>query len=610
MGLKNLTETQKTANSLMVDMGRRLAATPPGVCPVELARSFVTVCHAQSCGKCVPCRIGLGQLSNLLLDVIEGRAKDLDTIDLIKNTAQAIHDSADCAIGFDAARIVLTGIENFRDDYEEHILHNRCKGGFTAPVPCTALCPANVDVPGYISLINAGRNADAVRLIRKDNPLPVACGYICEHPCETHCRRNLIDYALNIRALKRYAVDNAGIVPAPLCDEPTGKKVAVIGGGPSGLTAAYYLSLMGHAVTIFEKRLQLGGMLRYGIPAYRFPRELLDQDIDAILETGIEVVSGVGVGDDIPFEKILNDYDAVYVTIGAHEGAKARIEGEDLNNVMSAVELLRKIGDGDLPNFKGKTVAVIGGGNVAMDAVRTCIRLGADNVYCVYRRRKKDMTAQEEEIEGALAEGAELLTLRAPIRIEDDGNGNACSLWLKPQIPSRVQADGRPSPKNAKLAPERLAADIIIIAVGQKTDTKPFEASGMPITPRGLFESTASGQAAPGSKVFTGGECVTGPATVIRAIAAGKTVAANIDEFLGYDHEISVNIDIPVPSPENNPPRGRVNTSNRVAFERKCDFDCIEKGMTDEEAEAESSRCLRCDSYGYGTFRGGRELAW
>ena len=258
------------------DVERRIAASPPGLCPVEMSLSFLQLCHAQTCGKCVPCRIGLGQLSKLIATVLDGTA-DMGTLAIIEKTARTVVNTADCAIGRDAARLVLDGLEGFRDDYEEHILHHRCLAGLQLPVPCVALCPAGVDVPGYMALIGEGRCADAVRLIRKDNPFPVACAYICEHPCEARCRRNMIDDAINIRGLKRYAVDNAGDVPQPPCAPPTGKKVAIIGGGPSGLSCAYYLALMGHKVTIFEECSKLGGMLRYGIPSYRFPREKLEK---------------------------------------------------------------------------------------------------------------------------------------------------------------------------------------------------------------------------------------------------------------------------------------------------------------------------------------------
>lgn len=606
--LKTVSDAQRVADGLYLDMERRLASSPEGICPVDLALGLVTMCHTQSCGKCVPCRVGLGQLENLLRDVLDGNAT-METIDLIGQTAETIMDSADCAIGYDAARMVSNSVKAFRDDFVEHVTKHRCLGSFEAPVPCVSMCPANVDIPGYIALINEGRNADAVKLIRKDNPFPVTCAYICEHPCENRCRRRMLDDAINIRGLKRYAVDTAGNVSVPENAPATGKTVAVIGGGPSGMTAAYFLSLMGHKVTVFERRKKLGGMLRYGIPAYRFPRALLDRDINAILATGVEAKCEAGIEDEAALKELAAKYDCVYISVGAHAAGKARIEGENLNGVVSAVGLLRGIGDEEYPDFKGKTVAVIGGGNVAMDATRTSIRLGADKVYCVYRRRQKDMTAQAEEIEGAMAEGAEILTLKAPVRVEGDENGNAVALWVKPQIPGLQDAGGRPAPVPADLPEERIAADIIVVAIGQKVETGVYEKAGIPAGRNGLI-TMKGGQTAPDSNVFAGGECVTGPATAIRAIAAGKAMAATIDGYLGFNHEIGSDVDIPMAKVDNKPFRGRVNTHERMAFDRKCDFECIECGMTGEGAAVESSRCLRCDYYGYGAFKGGRVSKW
>ena len=240
------------------------------------------------------------------------------------------------------------------------------------------MCPAGVDIPGYIALIKEGRNADAVRLIRKDNPFPTACALVCEHPCEARCRRNMVDDAINIRGLKRAAVDHAGEVPAPECAPSTGKRIAVIGGGPSGLSAAYYLSLMGYDVTVYEQRPKLGGMLRYGIPDYRLPQDILDKDIDHILSTGVKVFTDVSVGKDLSVTELQKQFDAVYVCIGAHADKKLGLEGEDSEGVISAVEMLRGIGEGHTPDFKDKNICVIGGGNVSMDATRTAIRLGAE----------------------------------------------------------------------------------------------------------------------------------------------------------------------------------------------------------------------------------------
>lgn len=608
LDIKSPSRAETVVENLYRDMERRIAASPPGLCPVDMALSFLRLCHAQSCGKCVPCRIGLGQLSLLLEQVLSGTAT-MSTLVTIEKTARTIVNTADCAIGRDAARLVVDGLEGFRDDYEEHILHQRCLAGLKYPVPCVALCPAGVDIPGYMALVGEGRCADAVRLIRKDNPFPTACAYICEHPCEARCRRNMIDDAINIRGLKRYAVDHAGEVPQPECAPATGKRVAVVGGGPSGLSCAYYLTLMGHKVTVYEEAKQLGGMLRYGIPNYRFPRHLLNAEIESILSLGIEVHTGVTVGKDIWIEDLQKEYDCLYIAIGAHQDKKTGIPGEDSVNVMSAVEMLRDIGDDIMPDFSGKKVVVIGGGNVAMDVTRSSIRLGAEKVTCVYRRRVEDMTALPDEVTGAMAEGAEIMTLAAPVRIEADEEGVAKALWVQPQIIGEVDKAGRPRPGNANLPEVRLEADIIVVAIGQGIEISGFDAAGVPIK-RGTFVAGLSGQVGDMDNVFAGGDCVTGPATAIRAIAAGKVAAANIDEHLGYRHEITVDVEIPSPKLNNRAPHGRINTTEREASQRRCDFEDIECGLTQEGAVTEASRCLRCDHFGYGIFKGGRVEKW
>ena len=600
---------QAVVEQLYRNMERRIAASPPGLCPVDMALNFLNLCQAQTCGKCVPCRIGLAQLSNMIREVLEGEP-EISILRRIENTAQVIVDTADCAIGIDAANLVLMGLKGFRDDYEEHILHHRCLGTLKNPVPCVALCPAGVDIPGYISLVSEGRCADAVRLIRKDNPFPTACAYICEHPCEARCRRNMVDDALNIRGLKRYAVDHAGNVPQPKKAPATGKSVAIVGGGPGGLSAAYYLALMGHKVTVYEQQARLGGMMRYGIPSYRFPREKLDAEIDSILSLGIEVHTGVKVGQDVTFDQLKKEHDCVYISIGAHTDKKTGIEGEDSQGVISAVELLRRIGDDDMPDFTGQNVAVIGGGNVAMDVTRSAIRLGAAKVTCVYRRRQEDMTAQQEEVEGAIAEGAEVLTLQAPLKIEADESGHVAALWTQPQIIGEIDKAGRPRPNTASVEPLRIPADTVIVAIGQGIESRGLEESGIKIQRGGNVAANTSTQIPDMEGVFAGGDCVTGPATVIRAIAAGKAAAANIDDYMGFNHEIKVDVTVPTPRCTDLRPRGRVDATERDACERKCDFQCIECGMTDEEAAQESSRCLRCDHFGYGIFKGGRVEKW
>lgn len=606
--VKTPDRAQAVVEQMYRNMERRIAASPPGLCPVDMALNSLDLCRAQTCGKCVPCRIGLTQLSDMLSEILDGHS-DLRMLRHLEETAQVIVDTADCAIGIDAANLILTSVRGFREDFEEHILHHRCLGTLRNPVPCVAMCPAGVDIPGYIALVKAGRFADAVRLIRKDNPFPTACAYICEHPCESRCRRNMVDDAINIRGLKRAAVDRAGEVPQPAPTPSTGKRVAVVGGGPSGLSAAYYLSLMGHKVTVYEKRRQLGGMMRYGIPSYRFPREKLDGEIRSILSLGIEVHTEVDIGGDLTLEQLRGQYDALYLSIGAHTDKKVGIEGEDAIGVMSAVDMLRHIGDNEMTDFTGMNVAVIGGGNVAMDVTRSAIRLGARRVTCVYRRRQEDMTAQIEEVEGAIAEGAELLTLHAPLRVEVE-DGRATALWAQPQLIGEVDKAGRPRPNTASVEPVRIPADIIIVAIGQGIESKDFEQAGIKIQRGGTLLAYSSTQLPELDGVFAGGDCVSGPATVVRAIAAGKAAADNIDDYLGFHHEIEADVEIPTPRCEDIRPRGRVDCREREASERKCDFDCMECSMTDEEVAQEAGRCLRCDHFGYGIFKGGRVEKW
>ena len=416
LSIRSQDEAQRTIAGLYKDLERRIVASPPGQCPVDLAVSFLRLCHSQSCGKCVPCRVGIRQLQDMMENIL-----NLDTqctmhdLKILEDTARAISVSADCAIGSEAANMVLRGLKGYREDYEYHIKYNTCSPSIretAQPVPCVRTCPANVDIPGYIALVKHQRYADAVSLIRKDNPFPTVCALICEHPCEMRCRRSLVDAPINIRGMKRYAVDNCGdSVPVPPKMDDTGKKVAIIGGGPSGLTAAYYLAIMGHKPTVFEKRAQLGGMLRYGIPSYRLPRERLQWDIDAILSAGVEVKLNYDVSTKEAMEDLRDNYDATYISIGSHNAKNLGIPGEFAKGVIPAVEMLRGIGDDAMPDFKDKSVAVIGGGNVAMDVARTAKRLGASEVTIVYRRRRVDMTALPDEVAGAVAEGCELVQL-------------------------------------------------------------------------------------------------------------------------------------------------------------------------------------------------------
>ena len=605
--LRSPNQAQLVVEGLYKDLERRIESSPPGLCPVDMSRAFLEICHAQSCGKCVPCRVGLGQLKNLITDVLDGKAT-IRTLTEIQETAKSIMESADCAIGYEAANMVYKGAIGFKDDYVEHIMYHRCLSTLKQPVPCVSRCPARVDIPGYIALVREGRYEDAIRLIRKDNPFPTTCGFICEHPCEALCRRNMIDDAVNIRGLKRMAADAAGYVAPSECAESTGKNIAVVGGGPGGLSAAYFLQLMGHQVTVYEMLPKLGGMLRYGIPNYRLPKERLDDDIQAILDTGVKVDCGKAIGKDYSIVDLKEKYDAVLITIGASTDKKLGLEGEDAKGVISAVQFLRDVGYGTQESLEGKEVAVIGGGNVSMDAVRTSVRLGAKKVSIVYRRRVADMTALPDEISGAEAEGVEIKTLMAPSRIEKDEEGNVKGIWVTPQMISNIKG-GRASVKPTGEDDVFIPCQTLIVAIGQDIEYQHFEEAGVPVQ-RGKINVEKFGGFEEMPGVFAGGDCATGPSTVISAIAAGKVIAANIDEYLGYHHEITADVEIPEPKLEDKPACGRVNLTEREAGERVKDFEGVENCMTEKEACQEAGRCLRCDHFGYGIFKGGRDTKW
>lgn len=593
---------------LYKDMERRIESSPFGLCPIDMSKAFLSMCHAQSCGKCSPCRIGLGQLENLMEDVLEGRAS-LETLDLMEETATAIMESADCAIGYEAAEMVLKGLVGFRDEYISHINEKKCSCNYKQPVPCVSLCPAGVDIPGYIALIGEERYEDAVRLIRKDNPFPTTCGFICEHPCEARCRRNIIDDAVNIRGLKRMACEFAGEVAPPKTEPKTGKKIAIVGGGPGGLSAAYYLQLMGHQAVVYEGNEKLGGMLRYGIPNYRLPKDKLDSDINAILATGVQVKYNIRVGKDVSVDELRKEYDAVLITIGAGTDKKLGIEGEDAEGVISAVSFLRKSSCGGGMDLNGKTVCVVGGGNVSMDAVRCAVRKGAKKVSIAYRRRVKDMTALKQEIESAMEEGVEILSLKAPVKIEKNEDGTLKGLWVRPQMVSRIK-DGRtgvtPSGEDDYLIP----CDVLIVAIGQDIESAAFAEAGVPVSSKNLIQSDKAGTFENVPGVFAGGDCATGPATVVRAIAAAKVLAANVDEYLGFHHMITCDVEVPGPVTSDRKPCGRVNMLERPSGERKCDFEGVEIPMSHAQCAQEAGRCLRCDHFGFGVFKGGRTIVW
>lgn len=584
---------------------RRVEATPPGMCAVAMQLDLLRAGGCQTCGKCVPCREGIAHIETLLEEVLAFDVEP-DVLDEIRAQATVVRDTADCAIGWHAAEVLLAGLSMFKEEFESHVKQGQCREGVAQTVPCETLCPAHVNVPAYIALAGSGDYAGAIGMVRKDNPFPTACAFVCEHPCENRCRRTLIDAPINIRGIKKFAVDQlaADQVPTPAPAAPTGKKVAIVGGGPSGLTCAYFCALMGHEVHVLEMRKQLGGMMRYGIPAYRFPRERLDEDIRAIVSAGNVTVHTECRIDAEGMRRLSEEYDAVYVAIGAQGGKTLKLEGADAEGVMSAVDLLTKIGDDEYPDFTGKNVVVIGGGNVAMDCARTSVRAGAASVTVAYRRRLEDMTALRAEIDSAMQEGVEMMTLQAPDHIEVE-NGQAVALYTQPQFIGPVKR-GRPAPQKADKPLVRVPADVVLIAVGQDIESAPFEEAGMQAD-RTYFEAD-DGLKSVGSldNVFVGGDCQVGPKTVIIAIGAGKMAARNIDDYLGFNHELDCGVEVPPAAANWRQPCGRVNIVERPARERKGDFDAVEVEMSAEEAFQEARRCLRCDHFGCGVLDEGR----
>lgn len=584
---------------------RRVEAVPPGMCAVAMQLDLLRAGGCQTCGKCVPCREGIAHIETLLEEVLAFDAEP-DVLEEIRAQATVVRDTADCAIGWHAAEVLLAGLGAFKEEFESHVKQGQCREGVAQTVPCETLCPAHVNVPAYIALAGSGDYAGAIGMIRKDNPFPTACAFVCEHPCENRCRRTLIDAPINIRGIKKFAVDQlaADKVATPAPAAPTGKKIAIVGGGPSGLTCAYFCALMGHEVHVLEMRKQLGGMMRYGIPAYRFPRERLDEDIRAIVSAGNVTVHTECHIDAEGMRRLSEEYDAVYVAIGAQGGKTLKLEGADAEGVMSAVDLLTKIGDDEYPDFTGKNVVVIGGGNVAMDCARTSVRAGAASVTVAYRRRLEDMTALRAEIDSAMQEGVEMMTLQAPDHIEVE-NGQAVALYTQPQFIGPVKR-GRPAPQKADKPLVRVPADVVLIAVGQDIESAPFEEAGMQAD-RTYFEAD-DGLKSMGSldNVFVGGDCQVGPKTVIIAIGAGKVAARNIDDYLGFNHELDCGVEVPPAVANWRQPCGRVNIVERPARERKGDFDAVEVEMSAEEAFQEARRCLRCDHFGCGVLDEGR----
>jgi NADH-quinone oxidoreductase subunit F len=572
-------------------------------CMVDLAKFFLEFVQSESCGKCAPCRIGTKRMLDILKRISRGEGKEGD-IELLLELGETIKQTALCGLGQSAPNPVISTIKYFREEYEAHIKDKRCPASVCASLfeaPCQNTCPAGVDVPIYVDLIRQGRYADAYEEIMRENPLPVVCGRVCNHPCESKCRRAQLDDPIAVRELKRFAADYAvslnGRKPRATRKAATGKRVGIVGGGPAGLTAAYYLALQGHSVTIYEALPVLGGMLAVGIPEYRLPKKTLAKDIEAITSLGVEVKTGVRVGKDISWEDLKGRHDAVFVAIGSHKDQTMGMPGEDLPGVISGVTFLRDIALDKKVDLSGKKVVVVGGGNVAMDAARSARRLGAESVTVVYRRRKADMPAQLEEIEDAEEEGIIFNTMVNPTALK--GNGRVQAVTCVVMKAGEFDSSGRRRTSPAEGSEFDIPCDVFIPAIGQVTDLDGFKESGLEFG-RNVFKADTRTMATNEAGVYAGGDCVSGPATVIEAIEAGKRAARSIHAYLGGHGDV-----VPpsrherrLSGPINEEKTSRVHAKKAPMSLRLGSFAEVELGFDESMAKREASRCLRCDVKG------------
>ncbi len=563
-------------------------------CMVDIARYFLSFIESESCGKCAPCRLGTKQMLEILERICRGEGRMAD-LDLLLKLAKTVKQGSLCGFGRSAPNTVLTTLRYFREEYEEHILKHRCRAAVCrglVKAPCIHTCPAEIDVPRYIRFIQKGRPQEALAVIREKIPFSAVCGLVCFHPCESRCRRAQLDEAVSIRELKRYAVEYGGDLWRSRLKKvtPSGKRVAVIGSGPAGLTAAYYLARLGHAVTVYEAQPQAGGMLRMAIPDYRLPKDILDADIDEIKNAGVTITTNSEIYNvEGLFEYGFN---AVFVAIGAQNDLKMGISGEEDHRFIDRLAFLRDANTGKRVS-PGDRVGVIGGGHAAIDVARTARRLGAKDVTIIYRRSREDMPAGREEIEKAVAEGIHILEMAMPGQVinEDDGITLECIRMARGDIDS----SGRYRSVPVEGGEFTIKLDSVIASIGQRLRIS--DRFGLDTAEDGFIavDNFTLGTGKPG--VFAGGDAVLGPSSVIEAIAHGRQAAKSIDIYLGG----SGVIDEVLASPEDNSvlcdPSDLPRQVSPVmpAASRINNFSQVEMGYDKEIAEAEAGRCLRCD---------------
>ncbi len=485
----------------------------------------------------------------------------------------------------------------------ERLLHFNQAGDCLAP--CRQTCPAEIDIPLYIHQIRTGDYAGAVNTIRERNPLLLACGRVCPHPCELNCRRGVADEPVSINQLKRFAADfemtSGRRLPIRVAPD-TGKRIAVVGGGPAGLTCAYFLRRLGHSVTIFEAMPKLGGMLRYGIPEYRLPKQVLDWEIESILNLGVEVRAGLRFGTDIQLESLRADgYDAVFMGIGAWKDSRLAVPGEELQGCYTGIDFLARLASGEPLDIK-PVAAVIGGGNTAIDCTRNLLRMGTRKVYLAYRRTRKEMPANEVEVEAAEHEGVELMFLVAPVRVIGDDRGNVTHLEVLRMELGEPDASGRRRPVPVKGSETILPVDMVISAIGQAPDVS-FAASAELKTSRwSTIESDPATLQTNIPFLFVAGDVATGPSLVVEAIGGGRRAARSIHQFVtgrpvaAEPNELRKNLltETIFDRVPGIVPRPRAKMVELPAVERIRSFDEVDQVLTEEAARRESDRCLYC----------------
>jgi NADH-quinone oxidoreductase subunit F len=577
-----------------------LIAMDEDTCMVDVARYFMDFVQDESCGKCVACRIGTKRMLEILERITRGEGREGD-VELLEELARAVGDTALCGLGQTAPNPVLSTIKYFREEYDEHIREHYCRAGVCSDLfisPCENACPAKVNVPGYLALIASGRIRDAYELIRQENPFPSVCGRVCTHPCESRCRRAQLDESIAIADLKRYAADFVMKSDEPITNTtlpPNGKSVGIIGAGPSGLTCGYYLARLGYKVTVYESQGVAGGMLVVGIPEYRLPKAVLAREIDTIRQAGVDIRTNTEIGRDVEFAELQAKHDAVYIATGTQLSRKVGVPGENLMGVYHGLDFLRDVNLGKKVEVPEK-VAVIGGGNTAIDAARTAVRLGAEEVHILYRRAIGDMPADRREIRDATDEGIVIHELVAPVAFEG-GKRVERMRCLKMRL-NGYDASGRKTPVEIPGSEFSMDVGLVIPAVSQYSDMPFINKDEVELTRWGTFVVDHDTRMTSKQGVFAGGDVVRGPDTVIAAIADGKKAAGAIDRYLGGSGELNKGEPIDIPRIPDDPElvaHERFPMKYLEPGDRKNNFDEVALGFHRLSAMAEALRCLHCD---------------